>query len=109
MSGFDPGQLSSRVVLERPVRTADGTGGATIDWQEVATLWARIEPVAADERFAADRLATRVTHRITLRFRADIEGGMRIRHRGRVLVVTAWRDPDEVRRFLVLDATEERA
>jgi SPP1 family predicted phage head-tail adaptor len=109
VSGFDPSQLSSRVVLERPVRTADGAGGATVDWDEVATLWARIEAVVAGERFAADRLATRVTHRITLRFRADVAGGMRIRHRGRVLVVTAWRDPDETGRFLVLDATEERA
>ncbi|WP_029075565.1 phage head closure protein [Kaistia adipata] len=109
MSGFDPGQLSSRVVLERPVRAADGAGGATVDWVEVATLWARIEPVAAGERFAADRLATRVSHRITLRFRADVAGGMRIRHRGRVLAVVAWRDPDEQRRFLVLDAEEVRA
>jgi len=109
VTGFDPGQLSSRVVLEKPAGTADGAGGATVDWHEVATLWARIEPVAAGERFAADRLATRVTHRITLRYRADIEGGMRILHRGRALVVTAWRDPDETRRFLDLDATEERA
>lgn len=109
MSGFDPGQLASRIVLEKPVRTADGAGGATVDWDEVATLWARIEPVSAAERFAADRLATRVTHRITLRFRADIEGGMRIRHRGRGLAVVAWRDPDENRRFLVLDAEEVRA
>jgi SPP1 family predicted phage head-tail adaptor len=109
VSGFDPGQLASRIGLEKPVRTADGSGGATVDWDEVAMLWARIEPVSAGERFAADRLATRVTHRITLRFRADVEGGMRIRHRGRVFAVVAWRDPDETRRFIVLDATEERA
>jgi SPP1 family predicted phage head-tail adaptor len=109
VSGFDPGQLASRIGLEKPVRTADGSGGATLDWEEVATVWARIEPVAAAERFAADRLATHVTHRITVRFRTDIEGGMRIAHRGRVLTVIAWRDPDEARRFLVLDATEDGA
>jgi SPP1 family predicted phage head-tail adaptor len=109
VSGFDPGQLASRVQLERSVRTADGAGGATVAWDGVATFWARIEPVTAGERFAADRLATRVTHRITLRFRADLEGGMRIVHRGRALSIVAWRDPDDERRFLVLDATEERA
>lgn len=108
MNGLDPGQLSSRVALERPVRTSDGSGGATVDWAEVATLWAAIEPVAAGEAFAADRLATRVTHRITIRHRADVEGGMRIVHRGRVLRIEAWRDPDEARRFLVLEAVEER-
>jgi len=108
VNGLDPGQLSSRVALERPVRTSDGSGGATVDWVEVATLWAAIEPVAAGEDFAADRLATRVTHRITIRFRSDVEGGMRIVHRGRLLRIESWRDPDEARRFLVLEAVEER-
>ena len=108
MNGFDPGQLSSRVALERPVRTADGSGGATLDWEEVVTLWAAIEPVAAGEIFAADRLATRVTHRIIIRHRTDVEGVMRIVHRGRALCIEAWRDPDETRRFLVLEAVEER-
>lgn len=109
MTGFDPGQLSSRVVLERPVRTADGAGGATVEWEVVATFWAAIEPIAASENTSFDRLATHVTHRLTLRHRAGIEGGMRILHRGRVLRIRAWRDPDETRRFLVLEAAEERA
>ncbi|WP_336799458.1 phage head closure protein [Kaistia sp. MMO-174] len=108
MTGLDPGRLSHRVTLERPVRSGDGAGGATVDWQEVATLWARIEPVEAGERNAADRLATRVTHRITLRFRGDVEGGMRVMHRGRTLMIASWRDPDETRRLLVLEAVEER-
>lgn len=108
MTGFDPGQLSSRVTLERPIRTADGSGGATVAWDEVTMLWAAIEPVAAGETFATDRLATRITHRITIRFREDVEGGMRIVHRGRRLGIAAWRDPDETRRFLMLEAVEER-
>jgi len=108
VSSFDPGQLSCRVTLERAVRTADGSGGATVAWDEVATLWTAIEPVAAGETYGADRLSTRVTHRITIRFREDVAGGMRIVHRGRGLGIAAWRDPDETRRFLVLEAVEER-
>ncbi|MCX5576865.1 phage head closure protein [Kaistia terrae] len=109
MNGFDPGQLSSRVTLERQIRVPDGVGGATTDWEEVATVWAAIEPVAAGETFSSDRLATRITHQITLRFRADVEGGMRVRHRERILRIASWRDPDETRRFLILDAVEERS
>lgn len=108
MTGLDPGKLSCRVTLERPIRSADGAGGATVAWEEIATLWAAIEPVAAGEIFGADRLSTRITHRITIRFREDVEGGMRIVHRGRLLRIAAWRDPDETRRFLVLEAVEER-
>ncbi|WEK48494.1 MAG: phage head closure protein [Candidatus Kaistia colombiensis] len=107
MNGLDPGQLSNRVTLARAVRSDDGSGGATVDWQEVVTFWARIEPVGASELNAADRLATRVTHRVTIRFRDDVEGGMRLVHRGRSLKIASWRDPDETRRFLVLEVVEE--
>jgi SPP1 family predicted phage head-tail adaptor len=109
VTGFDPGQLSSHVTLERQIRVPDGVGGATTDWEEFATVWAAIEPVVAGESFTADRLSTRVTHKITIRFRADIEGGMRIAHRGRTLRIAHWRNPDETRRFLVLEAVEERS
>jgi len=108
MSGPDPGRLSSRVSLERQVRTPDASGGATTEWEEVAMLWAAIEPVAAQEGISADRLSTRVTHRITIRFRTDLEGGMRMVHRTRRLRIAHWRDMDETRRFLVLEAVEER-
>lgn len=108
MSGPDPGRLSSRVSLERQIRTPDASGGATTEWEEVVTLWAAIDPVAAGESLSADRLSTRVTHRITIRFRTDIEGGMRIVHRTRNLRIAHWRDLDETRRFLVLEAVEER-
>lgn len=109
MNGFDPGQLASRVSLERSIRVPDGVGGASIDWEEFATVWAAIEAVVAGESFSADRLSTRVTHKVTIRFRADIDGGMRIAHRGRTLRIAHWRDPDETRRFLVLEAVEERS
>jgi SPP1 family predicted phage head-tail adaptor len=106
---FDPGWIAHRVAIERPVATADGAGGATIAWAALATVWAAIEPLAAVETANSDRLATRITHRVTIRFRADIDGGMRIRHRGRLLRIASLRDPDERRRFLVLDAVEERS
>jgi SPP1 family predicted phage head-tail adaptor len=106
---FDPGFLARRVRIERPVATPDGAGGAVIDWVPLATLWAAIEPLGAREDTASDRLATRTTHRITIRFRGDIAGGMGVVHRGRRLRVASWRDPDEARRFLVLDCVEEQA
>lgn len=105
---FDPGFLAHRIAVERPVETPDGSGGATLDWQPLATLWAAIEPLGAAESTDADRLATRITHRVTIRFRADVEGGMRLIHRGRSLRIAALRDPDETRRFLELHAEEER-
>ncbi|MCX5512126.1 head-tail adaptor protein [Kaistia algarum] len=105
---FDPGGLTHRVAIERPVRTEDGAGGASIAFEPFATVWAAIEPLSANEDGASGRLATRVTHRVTIRWRADLTGAMRLRHRGRILRIASLRDADESRRFLVIEAEEER-
>jgi len=106
---FDPGRLRHRVTLSAPVATPDGAGGETVAWSPVATVWAAVEPVAASERRIADHLAAAVTHRLTLRWRGDVVGGMRATHRGRNFRILAAVDPDESRRFLVAEAVEEEA
>jgi SPP1 family predicted phage head-tail adaptor len=105
---FDPGRLVHRLVLEQPVRDPDGAGGATVTFAPLATVWASLEPISAAEDGASGRLATRITHRVTIRWRADVTGNLRLRHRGRTLRIASLRDPDESRRFLVIDAEEER-
>ncbi len=106
---FDAGALPHRVTIERPVGTPDDGGGETVAWETVAVVWARVEPLRADERTAGAHLAMLATHRVILRWRDDVSGGMRVVHRGRALRVRAAADPDETRRFLELAAQEERA
>jgi len=104
---FDPGWLRHRVVIETPVSTPDGAGGETVTWQVLATTWALIEPVAAREDVAAGRLTGVVAHAITMRFRDDVTGGMRVLYRGHRHRVLVARDPDARRRYLVLDTELE--
>ncbi len=84
-AGYDPGWLRHRVTIETAETTPDGAGGASVAWTDLATLWAHIEPVKGEERVVADHLSGIVTHRVTLRWRDDITGGMRIAWRGRHL------------------------
>lgn len=86
------------------------TPGATTeekDARTLATLWALIEPASAGEKIVAGHLSGVVTHLVTLRFRDDIAGGMRVAYRGRTFRVLAVSDPDETRRFLVAKCEEE--
>jgi SPP1 family predicted phage head-tail adaptor len=106
---FDPGWLRHRITLAAPEAFGDAAGGETVTWNALATLWARIEPAGAAERSVADHLAGVVTHAVTIRWRDDIAGGMRILFRGRTFRVLATHDPDETRRYLVARAEEERA
>ena len=105
---LDAGQLTARLELEAPVAVSDGQGGAVVDYQTRASLWARIEPVTqlVTEQAGAEVFA--VTHRVWLRFRDDLAAGMRLRKGGRIFAIRAWSDPDETRRFLVCRCEEER-
>jgi SPP1 family predicted phage head-tail adaptor len=93
--------------VESAAGTPDGAGGETIAWDSLATVWARIEPARAGEAVVAGHLSGVVTHKVTMRWRDDIAGGMRLAYRGRLFRVLAVHDPDEDRRYLVASVREE--
>jgi SPP1 family predicted phage head-tail adaptor len=83
------GSLRDRLTLEQPVRTPDGGGGASIAWQPVADLWARVRPISGDERLAHDQVASRVTHHVWLRHRPGVAPAMRFRQGMRIYAIVA--------------------
>jgi SPP1 family predicted phage head-tail adaptor len=104
---YDPGWLRHRVTIEIAEAAPDAAGGETVSWSPFATVWARIEPTGEREEVVADHLAGVVTHRVTIRWRDDIVGGMRIAYRGRLFRVLTVHDPEETQRYLVARAAEE--
>ncbi|MBY0408240.1 MAG: phage head closure protein [Rickettsiales bacterium] len=86
-------RLRHRVSLQQEVSVADGGGGFTQAWQEVAMLWAEIEPITgADSRLSvasgkevlmADQMQSQVSHKVTLRWRNDVAPAMRLVFEGR--------------------------
>ncbi|MCL6708342.1 phage head closure protein [Pseudomonas sp. R2.Fl] len=106
-SDFDPGELSARLSLERPVAAADGQGGAAVAFEFVAHAWARIGPPAAVGEELAGAETVRVTHRIWLRQRVDLAAGWRLVKGTRQFRVKTVHDPDEGGRWLVCGCEEE--
>ena len=102
----DPGRLNRRLTLEAPVESDDGAGGVTRGYTAIATLWASVEPVAARGEAVAAALGATISHRIRIRYSADITLRHRFRDGARVFRIVAMRDRDQ--RFLDIDA-EERA
>jgi SPP1 family predicted phage head-tail adaptor len=100
----DPGKLNRRLTLEAPDESDDGSGGVTRGYVAVATLWASVEPIAARAEVAAAALGAAVTHRIRIRYSADITLRHRFRDGARIFRIVAMRDRD--RRFLDIDAEE---
>lgn len=104
---IDPGSLRHEVAVEAATLIPDGAGGHSQNWAEIATLFARIEPVGAQVRYGADQTLETITHRITLRFRADITSGMRLRKSSRSFEILTVHDPDETGRYLVCRTRED--
>jgi SPP1 family predicted phage head-tail adaptor len=102
-----PGDLRIELVLEQAQRTDDGAGGFVEQWIEVGLVFARIEPASAKDRFGAGQTLEDISHRITIRHRADAVSGMRLRRGARVFAILTVHDPDETGRYLVIRAREQ--
>lgn len=102
------GALRRRLILEAPVATPDGLGGATQAYATVAALWAQVEWTSGNERWRAGRPEQFATHRVTLRWRAGLNAGQRLRDGARIYEIRAVDDPDGSRRRLICLVEETR-
>jgi SPP1 family predicted phage head-tail adaptor len=95
------GALRRRLVLEGPVGTPDGLGGATQAFVTVAAVWGQVEWLSGREDWVRGRPEQVATHRVTLRWRAGVDSGQRLRDGARLYDIRAVADPDGGRRRLV--------
>ncbi|MBA4335118.1 MAG: head-tail adaptor protein [Methylobacterium sp.] len=95
------GALRRRLLLEAAMTTPDGLGGTTQVYETVAAVWAQLEWIAGGERWRLGRPEQVATHRVTLRWRAGVDAGQRLRDGDRLFDIRAVADPDGGRRRLV--------
>lgn len=104
---IDPGAFRTELSLQEATVTGDGAGGHGETWNEIATVFARMEPVSARQTFGAGQTLENVTHRVTLRHRGDLKSGMRLVRQGRLLEIMTVHDPDETGRYQICRVREE--
>lgn len=71
-STFKAGELDQRVTFLRETKVADGMGGSTVSWVEIAEVWAKVRPMSGTEREHSDRLNAQASYLIVIRYRDDI-------------------------------------
>lgn len=62
-----PPQLNRSLVLEGPVKIADGAGGYSRAWEALGVLWAELKAGAGREKAQTATTVSRVPYRITVR------------------------------------------
>lgn len=107
-------QLNRKLVLEEPVRVADGAGGYEITWAELGTLWADIRPGTGREREVHSLPRSTVPLVVTLRAapvgsEARPKAGQRFREGARVFSINAVTETSGSRQYLQARVTEEVA
>jgi SPP1 family predicted phage head-tail adaptor len=96
------GELRQRVTLQQPNDVPDGAGGFTRSWSDLASVWARIEPLSGAERLRAVQLESAVSHRVTLRYREGVSASLRLKFGARVFNIRAVINLEERKDYLDL-------
>ena len=76
------GSLRHQITLQKPVIIKDSIGQELEDWQDVATVWACVEPLSGKEYFSAKQINSEVSTKITLRYYKNLlpHWGVRFGH-----------------------------
>ena len=104
---MNAGRMRHRVTIQQQVRSATDYGGYEESWVDVATVWARIEPLMGRERWHGDQIESDLTHRVTIRYRSDVTPQMRVLYGSRVLKIISVINSGERDETLILLCTEE--
>lgn len=98
--------LREPVSFERLTRTSDGAGGFTESWASISGAPTRgmVKAMSGRERWASQRIEATSTHRIVVRYFADLTEVDRVVIRGRPHQVRFINNVDLADRWLEIDA-----
>lgn len=102
------GKLRHRITFQQESLTPDGMGGSTKTWTSLGTVSAQVEPLSGKEFFQAQQIQSSVTHKVTMRYRANTIPSLRILFGTRTFDVNAVLDPEERHIQLILLCTERK-
>lgn len=108
---MNAGKLNKRIALLKFLEIEDNAGGYVDNWpnegwQEVVKIWADIDNPSGREIERAQQYQAEITHRITIRYRTDIDRSMTINYKGRRFDVEYIINPFEKKQWLQLMCVE---
>lgn len=89
MASFDPGRLNRLVQIQQRTSVQDAIGQPLDTWTSIAAVWADIRQPRGLEAIRADKPASEVQSSIRIRYRTDVNAGMRVVHGATVYQIDA--------------------
>lgn len=104
---LNAGQFRDRITIQTPSTTLNALHQPDGWTDVVANVEANVQDVTGRQVYGLGRFADLATHVITMRWRADMSGKMRIVWEGRILIIHgAPLNPDGVKRDMKLICEE---
>lgn len=100
------GRKRNRVTIQQQRVTYNAYNEPIITYEDVATVWAEIKPLAGREFWAAQQVNAEVTGEIRIRYRSGITPTMIVKFGSRVFEILSLYDSYERRQELVLRVKE---
>jgi len=102
------GELRNRILIQDLVLTSDGQGGFSEAWVDVATVWAKVNPIKKSERIYAGRIEYQRTHEVTIRNLSAITNTMSIIFNNATLQIKSTRSLQNQPFYMVIDCEENQ-
>lgn len=83
------GSLRHRIIIQKPGSGVDDWGQHLDSWVDQASVWAHIRHLSGSESIKADVPTSIVKASIRLRWRTDVDAGMRVMHGATVYEIEA--------------------
>jgi len=112
---MDIGKLDKRITIQSRSATLDDYGQELNSWSDVATVWANVKPISGREKLRSMAIESDLTHTVAIRYNVNfmppiVADARRISYTTpagtRIFNITAARDVDEDRRYIIFDCTE---
>lgn len=100
------GRMRHRVTIQKPTATTDTGGGSSISWGLLKEVFADIQPQTGRSMFQHGQEKEKVTHKLVMRYRADIGTNYRIKFGTRIFNIQSIINEDERKRWLILNCEE---
>tara|TARA_R110000744_G_scaffold106775_1_gene203156 strand:+ start:3311 stop:3649 length:339 start_codon:yes stop_codon:yes gene_type:complete len=100
------GKLRSAIAIERLTLGTDAIGGNSQSWATNKSLKAFIKPMSGGEYLHSQRLEARLSHRIYIRYTADILNTDRVVYNGRNFQIRAIINIEERNKWIELHCEE---
>lgn len=94
------GAMRHRAALQARSATPDSYGGNAVTWTTERDVWCQIRELSGQERLAAMRQESAVTHEVYARYAADLTASKRLVHAGVAYNIRAVMNPETRNEFV---------